>query len=212
MSSCPSSSPAMKSPPHRPARLAREARTDGHRAVLSERCCSTSVNNTGWPRLRAVFRSAGQMQPSPRAPRQRCSSSNPQLSLTAREVAAFGPMQKSTSATAHRAPAVAVPARASIWSTRPCGVPHIVQRDNANTDEPRARNALQRAAPARRPLWLLLGDRSSARFGGRRRSSPPWDQHRRPGPDYCFDPGASTKAASTRCALVAKTREASAVV
>jgi hypothetical protein len=27
---------------------------------------------------------------------------------------------------------------------------------------------------------LLLGDRSSARFGGRRRSSPPWDQHRRP--------------------------------
>jgi hypothetical protein len=27
---------------------------------------------------------------------------------------------------------------------------------------------------------LPLGDRSSARFGGRRRSSPPWDQHRRP--------------------------------
>jgi hypothetical protein len=27
---------------------------------------------------------------------------------------------------------------------------------------------------------LLMGDRSSARFGGRRRSSPPWDQHRRP--------------------------------
>ena len=27
---------------------------------------------------------------------------------------------------------------------------------------------------------LLLGDRSSARFGGRGRSSPPWDQHRRP--------------------------------
>jgi hypothetical protein len=26
----------------------------------------------------------------------------------------------------------------------------------------------------------LLGDRSSARFGGRRGSSPPWDQHRRP--------------------------------
>jgi hypothetical protein len=25
-----------------------------------------------------------------------------------------------------------------------------------------------------------LSDRSSARFGGRRRSSPPWDQHRRP--------------------------------
>jgi len=27
---------------------------------------------------------------------------------------------------------------------------------------------------------VLLGDRSSTRFGGRRRSSPPWDQHRRP--------------------------------
>jgi hypothetical protein len=28
-------------------------------------------------------------------------------------------------------------------------------------------------------LRVLLGDRSSARFGARRRSSPPWDQHRR---------------------------------
>ena len=37
------------------------------------------------------------------------------------------------------------------------------------------------------------------RSGGRRRSSAPCDQHRRPA-DYCFDPGASTKAASTRCA------------
>ena len=89
--------------------------------------------------------------------RDRSSSSNSQLSLTAREVAAFVPMQKSSSATAHRAPAVAMPARASIWSTRPCGVPQIVQRDYANTDEPRARNALQRAALARRPLLATSG-------------------------------------------------------
>ena len=35
-------------------------------------------------------------------------------------------------------------------------------------------------APPRPRRRLLLGDRSSARFGGRRRSSPPWDQHRLP--------------------------------
>jgi hypothetical protein len=47
-----------------------------------------------------------------------------------------------------------------------------------------------------------LGDRSSARFVGRRRSSPPRTSIDARA-DYCFDPGASTKAASTRCALVA---------
>jgi hypothetical protein len=53
--------------------------------------------------------------------RCRCSPIS-QLSVTAHDVAAFLPMQKSGSATAHPTPAVAMPARASIWSTRPCGM------------------------------------------------------------------------------------------
>ena len=49
-------------------------------------------------------------------------SSISQLSVTAHDVAAFLPMQMSGSATAHPTPALAMPARASIWSTRPCGM------------------------------------------------------------------------------------------
>ncbi len=39
---------------------------------------------------------------------------------------------------------------------------------------------------------------------GLRRSLQPWGQYRRPAADYCFDQGARTKAASTRCVDLAK--------
>ena len=42
---------------------------------LGQRCCFTSVSGTGGSRRRAVSRSAGRMQRSPREPQQRCSSS-----------------------------------------------------------------------------------------------------------------------------------------
>jgi hypothetical protein len=60
-------------------------------------------------------------------------------------------------------------------SSRPRLVP-AWQRHSEAGAAARAEAVVARPGRAR----LDLGDRSSARFGGRRRSSPPWDHHRRP--------------------------------
>jgi hypothetical protein len=76
----------------------------------------------------AVSESASRLTPDRAAgSEQLWTSSISQLSLTARDVAAFVPMEKSRSATGHPAPAVAMPARASMSSTRPCGVPRSLR-------------------------------------------------------------------------------------
>ena len=62
---------------------------------LEQRCCSTSVSDTGGPCRRGACGSAGQMQRSPRAPRQRCCSSQ-------------------ASASSGGDPAVATPCRAAL--------------------------------------------------------------------------------------------------
>ena len=74
---------------------------------------------------------------------------------------------------------------------RACSGPHITAASRVEQSRPWIGMSL-----------VPVGDRSSARFGGRLRSSSPWDQHRRPARTI-VDPGASTKAASTRCAFVA---------
>ena len=48
---------------------------------------------------------------------------------------------------------------------------------------------------------LSSGDRSSARSGGRRRSSPPWDQHRCPARTTASIRALAREVASIRCAL-----------
>ena len=83
------------------------------------------------------------------------------------------------------------PRRVFPTATRPCNRPVPRQREI---------KAVVHSGARRRSL---LGERSSARFGGRRRSSPPLGSASTTRADYCFDPGASTKAASTPCARVA---------
>ena len=57
----------------------------------------------------------------------------------------------------------------------------VVETHGPVTPAATVRASLLLRATSRHATALLpVGDRSSERFGGRRRSSPPWDQHRRP--------------------------------
>ena len=87
---------------------------------------------------------------------------------------------------------------------RRCARPLFDGRD----DRSRGMRSPARVAGFHAAAPLGLGDRSSSQSGRRRRSPPPWDQHRRPRTDYfCFDQGASTKVASTRCRVCGDLRD-----
>ena len=73
-------------------------------------------------------------------------------------------------------PPTRLTATASCRTSSPPSVLHAWQRHSENRAAARAEAVVARPGPG----CLDLGDRSSARFGGRCRSSPSWDQHRRP--------------------------------
>ena len=84
-----------------------------------------------------------------------CSSIS-QRSLRTSNVPRFLPMQKSSGATARQPTAVAMPARANIWSTRPCGVPQIVRCAGVNRLLPDGGRASSQPEPTV-PPWLKVG-------------------------------------------------------
>ena len=86
----------------------------------------------------------------------------------------------------------------TVTTTRSTRLSEPWQR-HGEAEQPREPKQSCRAQPAHAWIWAIGAARDSAVGAVRRHLGTSIDARA----DYCFDPGASTKAASTRCALVA---------